>query len=139
MLDGLPTTSFKTGEAAYPWLQINMRRVYLVTKVAILSGEQALMNLEVRIGMDDINNEEMRGVEGNKRITGNVLCGVFYGPTLIAGQWVEVDCGRSRGLKGKRITLQLLERFMGNNPLEISSLEVFGWGRVCGDADPYAY
>ena len=107
-----------------------------MTKVEILSGEQTLMNLEVRIGMSDMNNEDMRGVDGKKRITGNELCGIFYGPTLVAGQWVEVDCGRSRGLKGKRMTLQLPERFEGNNPLQISSLEVFGWGRVCGEADP---
>ena len=74
-----------------------------MTKVEILSGEQTLMNLEVRIGMSDMNNEDMRGVDGKKRITGNELCGIFYGPTLVAGQWVEVDCGRSRGLKGKRM------------------------------------
>ena len=131
------TTSFKTGEAAYPWVQINMRRIYLVTKVAILSGEEHLMNLEVRVGIYSMNYLEMRGERGNKRITGNEKCGMmFYGPTLVTDQWVEVDCGLSRVLKGKVLTLQLTERYRGNTALEIASIEVFGWGRTCGSEDP---
>ena len=54
----------------------------------------------------------------------------------MANQWVEVDCGLSRGLKGKVLTLQLTERYGGNTPLEIASIEVFGWGRTCGSEDP---
>ena len=60
-------------------------------------------------------------------------CGVYYGPTLVAKQWIEIDCGFSKGLYGRYITLQLLERRVpseGGN-LELAEIEVYGWGRVC--------
>ena len=63
-------------------------------------------------------------------------CGIYYGPTVVTQQWTEVDCGYSKGMLGKYITLQMTERFLVNNPLEITMLEVYGWGRVCGTQDP---
>ena len=136
MLDGLNTTSFKTGEANYPWIQVALKRKYLITKVAILSGEERLMNLEVRLGDIGIANTKSSGQLGNKRITENEKCGVFYGPTLVHQQWVEVDCGTSRGIKGRFLSLQLMERYDGNHPLEITRLEIYGWGTACGNSDP---
>ena len=49
MMDGLDTTSFKTAGASYPWIQVALRRRYLITKVEFLSGIEPLMNLEVRV------------------------------------------------------------------------------------------
>ena len=63
-------------------------------------------------------------------------CGVYFGPTLVTQQWVEVDCGYTKGMLGQFITLQMTERFMVNNPLEITMVEVYGWGRVCGTENP---
>ena len=102
-----------------------------MTKVEILSGEEPLINLEVRVGDDDL-----LGTSGDARMTENNRCGMYYGPTLVDQQWVEVDCGLPRGLKGKYLTLQLLERFGGNTPLEISQVDIFGWGRTCSNEDP---
>ena len=28
-------------------------------------------------------------------------CGTFFGPTLVAGQWIEIDCGFSKGIYGR--------------------------------------
>ena len=79
--DGSNETSFKTSgndEGAYPpypWIQIQLKRRYLITKVAILSGEEQLMNLQVRVGTSQTSLS-----------------------------WVEVDCGLEKGIKGKFIT-----------------------------------
>ena len=105
----------------------------MITKVAILSGEEPLMNLEVRVGDENGNGKNNAGLE---RFTVNERCGMFFGPTLVNQQWVEVECGVPKGMKGRFLSLQLTERFMGNNPLEITQLEIYGWGRVCGWADP---
>ena len=35
------------------------------------------------------------------RLTGLTRCGVFIGPTLVANQWLDVDCGHDRGLLGR--------------------------------------
>ena len=130
MFDGLTTTLFKTGESSFPWIQVDLRRLYLLTKVAILSGEEPIMNLEIRFG--DLKSH----IGGNERITNNERCGMYYGPTLVPQQWVDVDCGFSHGIKGKFLTLQLTERYGGNHPLEITSFELYGWGRACGNKDP---
>ena len=136
VVDGLTTTSFTTGEANYPWMQLDMRRTYLITKVAILSAEEPLMNLEIRFGDDNMNSGEFSGQQGKKRIEGNTRCGIFYGPTLVVQQWVEVDCGFTKGVKGRFLSLQLTERYGGSYPLEITSLEIYGGGRACGNKDP---
>ena len=94
------------------------------------------MNLEVRVGETGQPNSEN---SGNTRLTDNKRCGMYYGPTLVPQQWVQVDCGFARGLKGSFITLQLTERFGGDHPLQVTSLEVYGWGRVCGSDDPDPY
>ena len=83
IVDELTTTSYKTGEAAYPWVQVDLRRKCWITKVAILSCDEPLMNLEVRFGSKNMNYHDSRGIEGNKRITGNKRCGMFYGTTLV--------------------------------------------------------
>ena len=135
MFDGLTTTSFKTGESSFPWIKVDMKRLYLLTKVAILSGEEPLMNLEIRFGESGLNMNYFSG--GNERITEtNERCGMYYGPTLVPQQWVEVDCGFSQGIKGRYLYLQLTERYGGNHPLEITTLELYGWGRACGSKDP---
>jgi len=133
--DGNNETSFKTSgvggvDPPYPWIQIDLKRRYLITKVAILSGEEQLMNLQVRVanGMSNI------GVSAKSRQ--GTLCGVYYGPTLVNRQWVEVDCGLERGIKGKFLMLQLLDRYTANSPLEIAELEIYGWGRTCSTNDP---
>ena len=110
-----------------------LRRRYLITKVEVLSGIEPLMNLEVRVG-----DENLLNTDENTQMTGNERCGMFFGPTLVPQQWVEVDCGYPRGMGGKFLTLQLLDRFGGNHPLEISELEIYGWGRTCGFQDPDA-
>ena len=125
-------TSFKTaGVAAYPWLWITLGRQYLITKVAILSGAEPLMNLEVRIGW-----KYKPQISKNEPYTMNTRCGIYYGPTLVSQQWVEIDCGLPRGIKGNHISFQLTDRSTGNNPLEITELEIYGWGRVCSTNDP---
>jgi len=130
--DGSNETSFKTsgGDDPYPWIHIDLRRRYLITKIAILSGQEHLMNLQVRVGTS-------QGRFGTTSIyTHGTLCGVYYGPTLVNRQWVEVDCGLHKGVKGKFLTLQLLDRYMANSPLEIAELEIYGWGRTCTNNDP---
>ena len=120
----------------------------MVTKVSVLSGDDVsstpLMNMDVRMG-----NSSNAGYDPNVKITNNVRCGVFFGPTLISNQWVEIDCGFKKGIYGRLknifpivlptqnhifryLSLQLLERF-GNGGLAISEVEVYGWGRTCND------
>ena len=40
---------------------------------------------------------------GNTTTTDHLLsrCGTFFGPTLVAGQWIEIDCGFSKGIYGR--------------------------------------
>ena len=133
--DGNNETSFKTSgvggvDPPYPWIQINLKRMYLITKVAILSGAEHLMNLQVRMANKQMN------IGTTSISTHGTLCGVYYGPTLVNRQWVEVDCGLERGIKGKFLTLQLLDRYTANSPLEIAELEIYGWGRTCSINDP---
>ena len=85
------------------------------------------MNLEVRVGKEPVGESN----KGDQRLGSNTRCGIFHGPTLVSKQWVEIDCGYTKGIKGNRVTIQLLERKMKNNPLEISSIEVFGWAPTC--------
>ena len=76
-------------------------------------------------------------------------CGVFYGPTLVPNQWIDIDCGYKDGILGRLITLsvrvghfscyllryitiQLLERSVSPSRLEIKEIEMEGWGRLCG-------
>ena len=70
---------------------------------------------------------------GGTLITSNIRCGVYYGPTLVSKQWIEIDCGYSKGIYGRYVSLQLLERRIasGGGNLEIAEIEVYGWGRIC--------
>ena len=85
-----------------------------------------------------MGGENLLNTDGNTLMSGNNRCGIFFGPTLEPQQWVEVDCGYPRAMWGKFLTVQLLERFGGNHPLEISEQEIYGWGRTCGLQDPDA-
>ena len=88
-----------------------------------MSGIEPLMNLEVRVG-----DENLLNTDENTQMTGNERCGMFFGPTRVPQQWVDwtVDCGYPRGMGGKFLTVQLLDIFGGNHPLEISELEIYG-------------
>jgi len=103
-----------------------------LTKVAILSGDDPfnnpLMNLDVRVG-----NTSNVGYDVNSKITNNIRCGVYYGPTVIPDQWVEIDCGFDDGIYGRYMSLQLQERFLvsGNSALHIKEVEIWGWARTC--------
>ena len=127
LIDGSEETKLKTSDAAYPWIELNLRRNYRITKVAILSGDEPIMNLDVRIGKRSIHPNNA----GQSRFIGNTRCQMFYGPTLVTQQWIELDCGYSRGIVGAFIQLQMTERFETSSPLEITSIEVLGWGRTC--------
>merc|ERR1711915_955254 len=104
-----------------------MGRSIRVTKVSVLGGSEPikspLMNLDVRIG--SYNN---KGHDVNSIITTNTRCGVYYGPTVIDNQWVDVDCGYEKGIYGRYISLQLLERNLvpHNSRLIIGEVEVSG-------------
>ena len=59
------TTKAKTGVANKPWVQVDLGRRYRVTKVVVLSGEEPIMNMDVRIGVSDMSGT------GDTRITSN--------------------------------------------------------------------
>ena len=101
--------------------------------MAILSGEEPLSNLDIRVGDSDLSSSVSGG---NQWMSGNERCGKFFGPTLVPQQWVEVDCGFIKGMLGRFVTLQLTERFGSQHPLEISELEIYGWGKAC-ELDEY--
>jgi len=131
VFDSDNTTQFRSNADTFPWLQIDLGRNYRVTMVALLSGSvEHLMNVDIRVGESDQSGS------GNARITGNTRCGIYYGPTLVSNQWVEIDCGYDRGLMGRYLTIQSTERYQVDNALELAEVEVHGWGRVCGDEDP---
>merc|ERR1711972_665271 len=88
----------------------DLGRNYRVTMVALLSGSvEHLMNVDIRVGESDQSGS------GNARITGNTRCGIYYGPTLVSNQWVEIDCGYDRGLMGRYLTIQSTERYQVDN------------------------
>ena len=128
LFDGMSSTSVKTNSEAFPWIQVSMSQQLRVTMVALLSGEEQLMNLDIRVGDTDLSGQEGGG---SMWISDNERCGKYFGPTLVAWQWVTVDCGYERGIPGTIVTLQLTERFRPNNPLEVAELEVPGWGSIC--------
>ena len=127
ILDGSEETKFKTEDLPFPWISIELQRAYRITKIAFLSGDEPIMNLDVRVGTQWIGKYS----DGNTRFSGNTRCGMFHGPTVVTQQWVELDCGYERGIKGGKISFQLTERTKANSPLEITSVEIFGWGQVC--------
>jgi len=131
VFDSDNATQFRSNADTFPWLQVDLGRNYRLTMVALLSGSvEHLMNVDIRVGESDQSGS------GNARITGNTRCGIYYGPTLVANQWVEIDCGYDRGLMGRYLTIQSTERYQVNNALELAEVEVHGWGRVCGTEDP---
>jgi len=117
---------------AYPYLLLDVGRAMRVTKVSVLGGADPfgnpLMNLDVRVG-----NTSNVGFDVNSKITNNIRCGVFYGPTVIPDQWVEIDCGFEDGIYGRYLSLQLQERFLmpSNSALHIKEVEIEGWARTC--------
>ena len=85
------------GLQQYPFLSVDLKRSFRVTKVSILGGEnvtQPLHNIEVRVGAQN------KG-QTTRPITENTRCGVFYGPALVGHQWINVDCGYDRGILGR--------------------------------------
>jgi len=98
----------------------------------MLGGSQnfknPLINLDVRVG-----NYSNIGHAVDSIITTNTRCGVYYGPTVINNQWVDFDCGYEKGIYGRYISIQLLERNLvpNNSRLIIGEVEVSGWGRTC--------
>lgn len=132
-LDGDEATEAQTSTGhLYPYLVLDLGRSMRVTKLAVLGGQDPalnpIMNLDVRVG-----NTSYAGTDANGKITGNIRCGTFFGPTLVAGQWIEIDCGFSKGIYGRYVSLQLVERFVqaGGGRLDIAEAEVYGWGRTC--------
>lgn len=130
IFDNDVTTKFTSAEVTFPWLQIDLGRKYRISKVSLLSGSKMLMNVDVRVGDTDLSGT------ANTRMTSNTRCGIYYGPTLIDEQWVEVDCGYTWGLMGRYLTLQHTERYKETEALQLKEVEVHGWGRVCGTEDP---
>ena len=57
---------------------------------------------------------------------------MFLGPAVLANQWITVDCGEDRGLVGRFVFLQMLERRSAGQ-LEVREVEVEGWARSCGE------
>ena len=59
---------------------------------------------------------------------------MFYGPALVASQWVEIDCGYRKGITGRYLSIQLLDRSIpaGGGKLEIREVQIEGWARSCG-------
>jgi len=122
----------KHGNNRYPYLLLDLGRSMRVTKVSVLGGidsfKNPLMNLDVRVG-----NYSAVGHDAYSIITYNTRCGVYYGPTVIDNQWIDVDCGYEYGIYGRYISLQLLDRHLiiGNSALEVGEVEVSGWARTC--------
>ena len=92
------TTAETSTSHAFPYLLVDLGRSMMVTKVAVMGGDvsKPLMNMDVRVG-----NSSNAGYDPNVKITNNVRCGVYFGPTLISDQWVEVDCGYKKGIYGR--------------------------------------
>jgi hypothetical protein len=67
IIDLKNTTKAKTGVANYPWVQLDLGRKYRVTKVALLSGEEPIMNMDVRIGVTDISGTRDTRITSNDR------------------------------------------------------------------------
>ena len=55
-------------------LQIDLGRQYRVTSLHLLTGDEQVMNLDVRVGDTDYSGT------GDSRITGNTRCALYYGP-----------------------------------------------------------
>ena len=55
IMDLKNTKKARTVVANYPWVQVDLGRTYRVTKVVVLSGEEPIMNMDVRIGLSDIS------------------------------------------------------------------------------------
>lgn len=129
-----PLARTKT-DHSYPFLNIDLKRTFRVTKVSILGGDDIglnpLMNVEVRVGGQ---NRGAADHNANTKITENTRCGVFYGPALVANQWVEIDCGYRKGITGRYLSIQLLDRSVpaGGGKLEVREVQVEGWARSCG-------
>ena len=138
-IDGDNTTLSQTiihqvASKKYPYLYIDLGRSFRVTKVSVLGGDDLvlnpLMNMEVKVGPQETPDD----YSCNNIVDTNPRCGVFYGPSLVPNQWIEVDCGYRRGMLGQYITIQLTDRFIpvGGRRLEIKEVEVQGWARSCG-------
>ena len=67
ILDTKNTTKARTGQANYPWVQVDLGRKYRVTKVVILSGEESIMNSDVRVGVSDMSGTGDTRISSNDR------------------------------------------------------------------------
>ena len=67
MLDLKNTTKAKTGEANFPWVQVDLGRRYQVTMVALLFGEEPILNMDVRIGVLDMSGTRDTRITSNDR------------------------------------------------------------------------
>ena len=83
---------------------MDLGRSFRVTKVYLQGGvnpsNHPLANVEVRVG-----NRRAEGPDNSPSpvtlLWGNTQCNVFYGPTVIEGQWIEFDCGYKDGILGR--------------------------------------
>ena len=55
-------------------MQVDLGRQYRVTSLQLLTGDEQVMNLDVRVGDTDYSGT------GDSRITGNTRCALYYGP-----------------------------------------------------------
>lgn len=126
------STVFRTmsGEE-YPWLQLDLGRPHRVTTVWLVSGNQTITNLDVRVG-----NTSFADDGGMTMNVDTARCTLYPGPSQLPGELIELDCSSPRGLFGQFVTLQMAERF-ANNSLEIAEVRVDGFARVCADSFDY--
>ena len=126
LFDLLDSSSVTSELESFPWIQVDLIRNYSVTMIAFLSGNEQLLNIDIRVGKKDVSPNM---ANGNQRITMNERCGMYYGPTLVSNQWVEIDCGFVRGISGRFVTLQATSGLP--TLLELAEIEVHGWGNIC--------
>ena len=99
VLDSAEDVKCTTNEEAFPWIVIDLRRPYRITKVAFLSGDKPIENLDVRVGNAHIGQHN----DGSSRFVKNKRCAMFHGPTLVTKQWVDLDCGYTKGITGSKV------------------------------------
>jgi len=135
LVDGDPTTLYKSNTQNYPRVSIDFKQPFRLTGVSITSGTTPLASLEVRVG-----NTDILSAPGNSRITANERCNAYMGPSSgLAGEQIYISCRSPRGMLGRYVSLQLHERNVTNmldSPFEMADLEVFGFKRTCTSQNP---
>ena len=109
--DGDSTTFIHSRIHNYPWISVDFGRSFRITKVyiqgALNINHHPLNNVEVRVGARRAESPYDDSRPGDELLYGNSQCNVFYGPALIANQWIEFDCGFKQGILG-RLDIYLL-------------------------------